>query len=327
VRFGVPLDGDTHPVYSNPQARVAIDATIAAWTPQCPPRLWSEEVAEFTRSAVTDFGAKNRAEAVRLMSDVANIAIHTHFVCGHPLERRIVFDGRNVEVYSKEVLSTFISGVESRTRLFRIAGQLHLWDPVRAAQGPRRTKKNNLPYDIRHDVRLRSQGATRSTPRRRHNWMTLAAFGGGCGLTGEEIGNLRYDDVIVGDSHVEVRVRGRRPRRIICRAEWENDIRELMQEPAQSDYLFWRADGSPLRPNTAAPYLLQYSSWDTSFSVERMRSTFIVRHLIDGTSIAHLMAMLGVHTFGTIEKLLPYAVAHALPIDEVVDELRGKGRE
>jgi hypothetical protein len=326
MRFAVPLDGYQHLVYSNPQQRVAIEAAVADWTPRFPRRLWSDEVAEFTRSAVLDFGPKHRAEARSRMGQVSRLVIHTHLVRGLPLKREIVFDSRNVETYIKAAIKPGPPAEVLRTRLFNFAGQIHEFDPARRAKGPRRTRKAAGPYSAKEVRRIVSQGGTRSTAIRRHNWLTLASFGAGFGLIGREVVPLTSNDLIVFDDHIEVLVKGDRARRVICRREWEEIVREVVTEAAETPFLVWTPDGGQMSPQRVPGYLEVYSSWDTSFSMERMRSTFIVRHLVDGTSLIHLMGMLGIHTLSSMTELIQYALPDIAPVDDIIDDLRGAER-
>ena len=95
----LPIGNASHSVYTNRQNRESVNDRIKNFTPMMPKRLWNDAVAEFTRSAVTDFAPNTPAEARNCMTDVARLASWTNDVTCQPLERRIVFDGRQIDAF------------------------------------------------------------------------------------------------------------------------------------------------------------------------------------------------------------------------------------
>jgi hypothetical protein len=277
-------------------------------------------MAEFTRAAVTDFGPANAAEARKHMHNVAWLVIHTVKTEFLDLERRIVFDRRNVDGYFAVKLAHMKSGPVVRMCLIQVSSELHVFDTGRRGLAPRVASRTIEPYAPERIVRLRSQGATRSNPERRHNWMVLVAFAAGCGLTSAELVALRRDDVYLFDTHVEVHVTGDKARRIVCAEEWEDDLRELVRSDLITDRMLV-TKSEPSKPSAwVCNRIRDMAGWDSNFSIERLRSTFIVNHLNAGTSALHLLGLLGVTQFWTIQRLLPYA--NARPVDDVIDLLR-----
>lgn len=308
MKYPAPLDGSNHPVYSNPQMAMDISSAIRRYTPQKMARhLWSEEMAEFTRTAVTDFGPLNGLEAGTYMRSLAGLLIHTVRVKCEPLERKVVFDGRNIDGYYADVLKRKASGAETRLRLLRLASELHVFDPDRRDAGAKRTAKTFAPYMSIEIVRLLSQGRSRSTPKRRHNWQSLVALGAGFGLTAVEAVNLKASDIVDRISHLEARVAGTRPRVVICLSDWEDRLRTLLTSELITDYVIVTLNRPNALNSWTAQYIADMSSWDTGFSMARLRATFVVKHLEAGTSPIHLIRMLGVKQFSTIERLLPFA--------------------
>jgi integrase len=307
MRYAAPLEASEHSVYSNPQIEAEVLAAIHVYKPKKMARhLWSDEMAEFTRAAVTDFGPSNGTEASAYMRCLGRLVINVVKVQCEPLERRVVFDGVTIDLFYKNALSKKAGGRTDRLRLFRLAAELHEFDPDRRDAGPRYSPRTRAPYRSPEIVRLLSQGRTRSTALRRHNWQMLVALGAGCGLTSEEVVFLKRDDIRINPDYIEVRIRGNRARSVICIAEWEHRVASLLCSDLIVDYVIVSRN----RPKVPATWIAQtvgaMASWDTRFSMERLRSTFIVRHLEVGTSSVHLLRMLGVRQFSTIERLIPY---------------------
>lgn len=269
-----------------------------------PKRLWNE-VATFTRAAVTDFAPTTTAEASKAMTVVSRLAVWTTETACLPLEREIVFSGRHIEMFAARQMKhlTPVVARAERLRLLRIAGELHSFDPARRDAGKKPRPNPFAPYSPAALVRFRSQAATRSTALRRHNWLVLLSLAAGCALTTSEILHLTVNDVGSTAAGVTVTVNGSRPRTVVCLADWEDDIRRLLNGPLVVDYLFVKE----ARPNDAVAYVKKFLNSTAKGSefptVERLRSTWIVGHLEARTPIVALAQALGVKTFSAFERL------------------------
>lgn len=164
-----------------------------------------------------------------------------------------------------------------------------------------------LPYKSSEIIRLRSQGSTRSTAHQRHNWKALVALGVGCGTTSTEAVQISVSDIVLHPNHVEVHVPGARPRVVICSADWEDDLRAAVAGRVATDYLILTTNRPNVGSTWVAGEIRRMASWDTGFTMQRLRSTFIVNHLEAGTSAVHLREMLGVTQFATIQRLIDFA--------------------
>ena len=307
MKYPAPLENTNHQVYSNRQIAEDVTKRIRDYLPQVPRHMWSDEMAEFTRTAVTDYAPINGREAGAYMSALAYLLIHTVKVKCLPLERRVIFDGRNIDGYNKEVLGKTKSGSITRLRLLRLGAELHVFDPARRDAGAARTAKTFMPYTAAEIVRLRSQGHTRSTAHQRHNWRALVALGVGCGAASAEVVQVTVSDIVLHPGHVEVHISGNRPRVVICSADWEDDLRAAVTGMVADDYLILTTNRPPIGNPWVSGEIRRMSAWDTHFTMERLRSTFIVNHLEAGTSPVHLLRMLGMHKWSAIERLVDFA--------------------
>jgi integrase len=292
-----------------------------------PKRLWNDAVAEFTRSAVTDFAPRTEAEASQSMSIVARLASWTIEVACLSLERRIVFDGRQIETFVARGLpglrASTLSGL--RRQLLRVAAELAAYDPARRDAGRKALSAHIAPYPPAEIVRFRSQGTTRSTALRRHNWMVLLSLAAGCGLTTPEIVGLRVEDIEASADHIRVHVRGHRPRSVVSLAGWESDIRGLLTSSMLESHLLIK-DFRPNDPNHyVTAFLMNSSKGAEKFMVERLRSTWLVEHLRGGTDPFALMRAAGVKSFSTFERLVDYIPQLPDNDDSLVSMFRREG--
>jgi integrase len=266
-------------------------------------------MAEFTRAAVTDFGPINGSEASVYMRCLSRLVIHTVRVQCEPLEREVVLDSANIDSYFAATFDSFRKRTDARNvrlRLFRLAGKLHEVDVSLRDSGPGYVARTRAPYSSREVIRLISQGRTRSTRRRRHNWQMLVALGLGCGLSAVEAMELRREDIVLLPAHVEVRPKGDRARTVICMSEWDSRLTTLVTSDTMTDFAITTKNRPDDPSGWVGHQISQMASWDTGFTMDRLRSTFIVTHVQAGTSPIHLLKMLGMKSFETIERLLPW---------------------
>jgi integrase len=335
-----PLVTRAHLVDTNAQL-VAIETAIAKYSPEAPDRLWNGEVQEFTRTAITDFGPINTAEARKAMNVVAHLAMWTRHVACQPLTRNVVFGGQHIDAYITHATAGKSADRRRliRLRVLRIASELHNFDPERRERrrklGPTTRVGGFSPYTPAEIIRFRNQGATRSTAHRRHNWMVILSLAAGCALSVTEIVYLRNEDIELGDGFVRVHVQGERSRTVICRAEWEDDIRAFMSAPNTGefplvvDYVAEHAGqgdpetGRPKTPSKFIETLIKKAADDIRgrFSVERLRSTWIVQHMDERTHPVALIGALGDKGFSTLARLMPYV--RELDEDELIAMFRG----
>lgn len=136
--------------------------------------------------------------------------------------------------------------------------------------------------------------------------MVLLAFGAGCGLTAPEICNLTIDDVDITDSHIEVSVSGAHKRSVVCLAEWEDDVRALVRSPLVDRHLFVSATGSRRPSVHMASFIRDAANGREAFTTQRLRSTWIVGHLRNRMPPVDLINALGMTTFATLQRFIPY---------------------
>jgi hypothetical protein len=322
-----------------------IAAVILEYCPNAPRRLWTDEVQEFTRSAVSDINPRNQSEAGKYLAAVAYLAIWITDVACLPLTRDVVFNGQTIDAYVAKALSDYtdIRRRLTRLRLLQVASELGQFDPARRDRprqrlGPLTRELGFAPYTAAEIIRFRNQGATRSTAHRRHNWMVVLALAAGCALSCTDILHLLTTDIELNDSHITIHVRGPRARSVICGSEWEADIRALLKSPLVGDhplvidYDDARGPGDPStgRPKIASSFIRSFiarSADDPSaqFSVERLRTTWIVRHLEAHTDPVALIAALGDKSFSGLTRLMSYV---RVPDEaELIAMFRGEARQ
>lgn len=155
-----------------------------------------------------------------------------------------------------------------------------------------------------------------STNLRRVTWRQRAggslALGLGCGLTRYEQGRVFSDDVRIDDAGVHVNVSsirgGTQARVVTCLRSWESRLAVLTQgtPPGHLVASPWRTvpqtdpafDQLFARMNVDSPPPARWNH-------QRLRNTWMARHLEAGTPLTVLMGAAGISTVQTIVRLLP----------------------
>ncbi|MEC5151702.1 hypothetical protein [Cryobacterium sp. GrIS_2_6] len=138
------------------------------------------------------------------------------------------------------------------------------------------------------------------------DWIIRPTLAAGCARTTAEIMHLKVEDVDSTAGGVTITVTGASPRTVVCLADWEDDVRRLLDGPPVLDYVFVKDE----RPSNAVAYVnkfLNSTAKGREFpTVERLRSTWIVGHLEARTPIVALVEALGVKTFSMFKRLAPF---------------------
>lgn len=301
------VDPMRHAAYSNHHLASEVAFRIANFTPNAPKSLWSEDVQRFTRSAVSDFAPVNEDEAARYISAVAWLTMWSVEPGGLPLDRQIIFNAANRRRFLARGHTS--RGAASKAGfsylLERIAADLLTFDPARPGVRVPKRAEPFAPYSSAEISRFRSQTMTRSTALQRARWRALLALGAGLALSVTEIMQAQVSDVEDNGDHLVMHVGGAR-RSVVCLADWESELRALLNDPEVDTFLYPK----PARPKNpsfqAKQFIAIAANHGEGFQIERLRSTWIVTHVNAGTPLVPLMEALGVKSLSTLERLAPF---------------------
>lgn len=209
----------------------------------------------------------------------------------------------NVELFtvaSKGQISDASRG-NFRSRLLRLCealtgarGAIRL-SALPAAEAPR-------PYSKDEIASLVSWASSRSTPDARRNADVLLGLGLGAGLTASEIGNLRSHDVYLDAQGVQVRVCGARARVVEMVGVWAERMRPHVENG--SEYVF-RPGRTKSWPNIITSFAGR-SDREVRPQTQRMRATWIVRHLEARTHVVTLMDAAGVASLEAFTRFMGF---------------------
>jgi hypothetical protein len=140
----------------------------------------------------------------------------------------------------------------------------------------------------------------------RENALALVAACAGAGLTAHEVTRLVGSDVVQLPDCVAIRVHSARAREVPVLRQWEHDV--LARARSVGDRRFFLPQRTRLRKNDISNFLDRCPSSDIpEVRIARLRTTWIVGHLANGTPLNALAAAAGVDgvQLGRLVRFLP----------------------
>lgn len=283
--------------------------------------VWNE-VKRFVLDSVADAADGTPYTAAELKVAASRIAAWTWQTAGLPLERGVVFRRDVVARFIAVGCSTLkpASRGNLRSQLLRMSEVL--LDP---REVPRRlaaleSSEPAAPYSGAELISLRSWASTQSTPARRANAWVLLATGAGAGLAASEIGELRVGDIRVDGNGVLLVVTGERPRVVPVLREWEQVLADRTRTLGPDRFAF-RENHAANYPNLIANFIDRSQVVGVKPKSQRLRATWIVRHLDAATPVVPLMQAAGIESLEAMTRYVRF-------VREVDDgEVRARMRE
>ena len=228
---------------------------------------------------------------------------------------RVFIDLEEDLLFRRDVLDRFISfgcsdlaaGVRGnmRSQLLRVAELLLEPDLAQVRMTALSRSNPSAPYSYREIVKMFSWAAAQRTPGRNADAHALIHLGLGAGLSASEIGNCVAGDVRTSAPGVAISVRGERARVVPVVEEWESGIAERAAELGPDVFLF-RPNHVAHYPNLVSNFVSKGHTSEHAPQTQRLRATWIVRHLNAGTPMAPLMRAAGVESLEAMTRFMQF---------------------
>lgn len=234
-----------------------------------------------------------------------------------------IFTTRNIEMFIQDAKTTYAAGSlgNIRSRLFRIAERIADPQDRRPPVAALPQANPARPYTPRDIAAMMSWANTRATEKRRVSAVNLLSVGFGAGLSTTEIGGLRHADVELRDGATWLHVSGARERDVVMVQRWADLLRWDGAEQ-QAQFVF-RPDRSVNSRNVVSSFV-DAAPREVRPQPQRMRATWIVRHLERGVNVAVLLRAAGVDSLESFTRYLSF-VQEPDP-EDAVTSLRGSSR-
>ena len=236
-----------------------------------------------------------------------HLAFWCHATAGLELDSSIVLRRETIDRFVRVGLTGYSSGSQAnlRSQLLRVAEFLidRRHAPVRLR--PLASGDATAPYSRKELVALRGWAATQSTDARRANAAVLLSLGLGAGLVANEIGNVTANDLMCDGVGAVVRVTGARARNVPVLNEWTGPLIARVEELSGGTFVF-RPGHEAFYPNLVSNFVARGQRDGVKPQTQRLRSTWIVRHLNAGTPVKLLMRAAGVESLEAFTRYVKF---------------------
>ena len=260
-------------------------------------------------------GGAAALRAVRVLARLAAWAVGQ----GLPLDVEVVLDPDTVERFIGSGVGHDRSRATYRAELRRLGPLLTRRAPWEARPLAVSRRQVAAPYTPREVSQLRAFAAAQPTVQRVRAARALLALGAGAGLDGRWVARVSAQDVFAAQMAVLVRVTEPGTRAVPVLASWEDEVLDL-KATAGDQYLVGGYSTARNRAGALAASLVVPNGCPR-FSASRLRSTWLVAHLVSGTRLPELARAAGLQGLTVLSDLLPFVAA--LDQDEAAALLRG----
>jgi hypothetical protein len=241
---------------------------------------------------------------------------------GFALDREVILDPSTVERFAEVALASDRSRATYRAALRRVGPLLTKrapWEPRPAAMARRQVAP---PYTGPEVLLLRQDALVQPTPARRRAARAFLALGLGTGLDGRWATRVAACHVKASASGVVVEVGEPAARQVVACAEWEDELIGLAAT-ADDEFLVGGYSNSTRRTGHLTERLV-VPTGHPRLAPARLRSTWLVAHLLAGTRLPELCRAAGLEGVTVLSDLLE--VIEPLDDASTVTMLRGTTR-
>ncbi|MBX9717921.1 MAG: hypothetical protein K2X36_03650 [Microbacteriaceae bacterium] len=288
---------------------------LRKFSPSSTPVAKREAVAEFVRNAVSAVAPQNHFTVEQATAPLVHLVNWAHVTSGLPLRYASLLSPAPIEFFLDKALAdgSLAPGTvrNYRAHLTRVASALGI--AVAASPAPIRRDERARPYSVEELAQLRLWARTRPSSMSRARADSLLTLAAGAGLRTTELITVRARDIVLDDSDAWVCVQGDRARVVPVLPLWRNRIARRVQALQPDELLFPQPD------ETSTVRLNEWRKGQADApQPQRLRASWLVQHLTDGTAAHHLLEWAGIDRGETLAGYLQF-------ISHDVDE--GRRRE
>jgi hypothetical protein len=227
---------------------------------------------------------------------------------GMALDREIILDPDTVDRFVEVGLAADRSQATYRSILRKIGPLLTTTAPWTPRPVAVRRRTLAPPYGDEEIELLIGDGAHQPTPHRRKAARALLTLGLGAGLDGRWVTKIGAGDVGRRGPVVVVRVGEPMARAVVVRARWEQDLLDLARTAGDEFLVGGRSESRNRTGHLVAS--LEVPTGHPQLAPARLRSTWLLAHLQQGTRLPELCQIAGIQSPAVLSELLD----HVLPM-------------
>lgn len=280
-------------------------------------------VVPFVRECVADAGHASLRETRRRLTACAALAeysLNQHLV----LDPELVFDPVNIESFTEWALQSEPSAAASYRAALRRMGPILTREAPWPAEAPRVPGVSlSAPYTNRERAALIRASRRQSTPVKARVFQATLGLGLGCGLDGRWIPKIQVRHLRSVGSYLCVDVCAPAPRLVPVTKEQQVTLLHLVDGLPRNHYLL-TGTREPHSKNYLSESLaeLDIPRGTPALHGGRIRSTWLLRHLILGTRLDILALGAGLKGTASFADLFPHIPP--IPRGEMLKTLVGR---
>jgi len=267
-------------------------------------------IGAFVEGAVADSLAACARSERDLFAAATPMVLWAWQARGVPLERGRVFRRSMVEQFIHLGMPGAARGSRAtlRSALWRMTEVLNPEDaPGTHRPIPRSTP--TAPYTDAGVAELYSWANTQSTPNRSRDALTLLALGLGAGLPTRELvevrtGDIGFDTASDGTATASVVIWRGLPRVVPVQPVWVRTARSVHDQLGEDSWMF--CPGRTGAGSGQVTNFLTRSRTTLDVRPARMRATWLVRHLAEGTPADELLRIAGLKHYAALDKIVQF---------------------
>ncbi|UWD79221.1 hypothetical protein [Curtobacterium flaccumfaciens] len=272
--------------------------------PHIDPNHWAA-IRDFVHTIVQRANGKVTYGQKVLQWAVSEFALWAWQDAGLPLEAEDLFDRTVISYYVQVGCGHLTAAARGNRRsvLLRIAELLDLIGPSKLPPLP--PSDPSKPYTRKEAVSIISWARAQSTSDRRRNAHVLVALGLGAGLSAQEIIGLRGHDIIRAGSDIDISVGSGRTRAVPMLHEFVDLVPD--DDARLADAYAFRPGRTVEYVNAISNFVARGHSGGMKPTTQRMRATWIVRHLDAGTPLPALVQAAGLESLDALARFERFA--------------------
>jgi integrase len=259
-------------------------------------------IGTFITEAVAEAASQSGRDERGLYPATAAFVLWCWQSRGTPLDRVRIFRQATVEEFIHLAMSNKARGSKATHRA-TLRLMIEMLNPDEMRRGPRPIARSSPtePYTPQEVAALHSWAVSQGTPRRRQDAIALLALGLGAGLATREILGVRVTDLDTRANNLQVIVWESRPRVVPLRADWQRPLYRIMDNLEPKDWLF-RPGRASATTGQITDFLMRART-DLDVRPSRMRNTWLLGHLREGTAPAELLRISGLRNLAALDKI------------------------
>lgn len=281
----------------------------------------STAVEGFVAEMVRDLGLDDTATSWRIRRVLLRLCVWATAE-GLALDRELILDPDTVERFVDIGLKGDRSRATYRSELRRVGPLLTRrapWEPRAPAVARRQVARPYTPEEV---ALLRADVQRQPTAARRRTARAFLALGLGAGLDGRWATRVGACDLTATKTALTVRVGEPAPRSVVVLREWEDELIDLAAQ-AEDKFLVGGSSTSNKRAGHLTARLV-VPTGHPRLAPARLRSTWLLTHLVAGTRLPELCRAAGLQGVTVVSDLLEHV--DLLDDDSAHRMLRGAHR-